>query len=266
MLYSCSICSNTGLVCFSDSVYANTSCVGCVPVGGWEDSHRNGVQFAQDASAHPFTPRHGWNSSISAGKISLQKSSVWIILFRIVHACCGKRQTFGTEALRLCCMNPIFPFSLSYPSLSLGLAWCVACRPFSGDRWCSLHKQILFWAVGPNYVSALPRRSLEDPGYGGYVLSKDLCFLFSAGPIAPWYLKGNHFESAVITMLFSLISVLLCSGTSVHERPCSRTVRFTNKFSEQKPSRMTNGVSDYEHASWQQRQAESIGAGVSVAG
>jgi hypothetical protein len=29
---------------------------------------------------------------------------------------------------------------------------------------------------------------------------------------------------------------------------------------------MTNGVSDYEHASWQQRQAESIGAGVSVAG
>jgi hypothetical protein len=56
------------------------------------------------------------------------------------------------------------------------------------------------------------------------------------------------------------------SGTSVHERPCSRTIRFTNNFSEQKPSRMTNGVSDYEHASWQQRQAESIGAGVSVAG
>jgi hypothetical protein len=33
-----------------------------------------------------------------------------------------------------------------------------------------------------------------------------------------------------------------------------------------KTSRITNGVSDYEHASWQQRQAESIGAGVSVAG
>jgi hypothetical protein len=33
-----------------------------------------------------------------------------------------------------------------------------------------------------------------------------------------------------------------------------------------KTSRMTNGVSDYEHASWQQRQAESIGAGVLVAG
>jgi hypothetical protein len=33
-----------------------------------------------------------------------------------------------------------------------------------------------------------------------------------------------------------------------------------------KKSWMTNGVSDYEHAHWQQRQAESIGAGVSVAG
>jgi hypothetical protein len=41
---------------------------------------------------------------------------------------------------------------------------------------------------------------------------------------------------------------------------------FTNKFSEQKTSRMTNSVSDYEHASRQQRQAESIGARVSVAG
>jgi hypothetical protein len=49
----------------------------------------------------------------------------------------------------------------------------------------------------------------------------------------------------------------LYSGTSVHERPCSRTIRFTNKFSEQK------NVSDYEHASWQQRQAEGISAGVS---
>jgi hypothetical protein len=47
------------------------------------------------------------------------------------------------------------------------------------------------------------------------------------------------------------------TGTSVHERPCSRTIRFTNKFSEQTPSRMTNGVSDYEHASWQQRLATS---------
>jgi hypothetical protein len=43
----------------------------------------------------------------------------------------------------------------------------------------------------------------------------------------------------------------------------SQTPQFTNKFSEQKTSRMTNGFSDYKHASWQQRQAESISAGVS---
>jgi hypothetical protein len=47
--------------------------------------------------------------------------------------------------------------------------------------------------------------------------------------------------------------------------------RFTNasvheQIFRSKMSRMTNGVSDYEHASWQQRQAESIGAGVSVVG
>jgi hypothetical protein len=59
------------------------------------------------------------------------------------------------------------------------------------------------------------------------------------------------------------IHLCIYSGASVHERPCSRTIRFTNKFSEQKTSRMTNGFSDYEHANWQQRQAESISAGVS---
>jgi hypothetical protein len=51
----------------------------------------------------------------------------------------------------------------------------------------------------------------------------------------------------------------------------SRTPLFTNNSVHEqifraKKSRMTNGVSDYEHASRQQRQAESIGAGVSVAG
>jgi hypothetical protein len=61
------------------------------------------------------------------------------------------------------------------------------------------------------------------------------------------------------------------SGTSVHEQFGSRTIRFTNNSVHEqifraKTSRMTNDVSDYEHASWQQRQAESIGAGVSVAG
>jgi hypothetical protein len=44
--------------------------------------------------------------------------------------------------------------------------------------------------------------------------------------------------------------------------------RFTNapvheQIFRTKTSRMTNGFLDYEHASWQQRQAESISAGVS---
>jgi hypothetical protein len=54
--------------------------------------------------------------------------------------------------------------------------------------------------------------------------------------------------------------------TYIHTHIYTVEPRFTNKFSEQKPSRMTNGVSDYEHESWQERQAESIAAGVSVAG
>jgi hypothetical protein len=52
---------------------------------------------------------------------------------------------------------------------------------------------------------------------------------------------------------------------------CPVEPRFTNapvyeQIFRAKTSRMTNGVSDYEHASWQQRQAESIGAEMSVAG
>jgi hypothetical protein len=52
-------------------------------------------------------------------------------------------------------------------------------------------------------------------------------------------------------------SLTLYSGTSVYERLSSRKNRFTNKFSEQKPSRMTNGVSSNEHASQQQRLSTS---------
>jgi hypothetical protein len=58
------------------------------------------------------------------------------------------------------------------------------------------------------------------------------------------------------------IYVYIYSGASVPEHPCSRTIQLRDKFSEQKMSRMTNGVSDYEHAGWQQWQAESISAGV----
>jgi hypothetical protein len=72
---------------------------------------------------------------------------------------------------------------------------------------------------------------------------------------AVWNLKPERWGSPLFKDKYS--------GASVHERPCPWTIRFTNKFSEQKTSRMTNGFSDYEHASWQQRQAESISAGVS---
>jgi hypothetical protein len=61
----------------------------------------------------------------------------------------------------------------------------------------------------------------------------------------------------VLLYMLALYMYFEYSGTSVHERPCSRTIRFTNKFSDQKTSRMTNGVSDYEHASYQQRLATS---------
>jgi hypothetical protein len=47
------------------------------------------------------------------------------------------------------------------------------------------------------------------------------------------------------------------SETSVHERLSSRTNQFTNKYSEQKTSRVTNGVSSNKHASRQQRLATS---------
>jgi hypothetical protein len=43
------------------------------------------------------------------------------------------------------------------------------------------------------------------------------------------------------------------TNAPVHEQFGSWTIRFTIKFSEQKTPRMANGVSDYEHAIWQQR-------------
>jgi hypothetical protein len=117
------------------------------------------------------------------------------------------------------------------------------------------------WAHLSSYtVGKRPGRGVDD------VKQIELYLYSPSGPSWPilgWTLPAA-FPRHTLCMIYS--------GTSVHERPCSRTIRFTNKFSDQKRlgwqtvSRMTNGVSDYEHASWQQRQAESIGAGVSVAG
>jgi hypothetical protein len=45
--------------------------------------------------------------------------------------------------------------------------------------------------------------------------------------------------------------------TSVHERLGSRTIRFKNKFSEHKASRMSYCASSYEHANRQHRGAIS---------
>jgi len=58
----------------------------------------------------------------------------------------------------------------------------------------------------------------------------------------------------VVSSFFILWTVIVLhtySQTSVHERLGSRTVRFTNKFSEHKASRMAYCVSSYEHASRQ---------------
>jgi hypothetical protein len=79
----------------------------------------------------------------------------------------------------------------------------------------------------------------------------------NASVVRAWLLCNILIGGKIIKELPGLVG----GGTPYTVEP-----RFTNKFSEQKPSRMTNGVSDYEHASWQQRQAESISAGVSVAG
>jgi hypothetical protein len=54
------------------------------------------------------------------------------------------------------------------------------------------------------------------------------------------------------------------TNAPVHEQFGSRTPLFTNNSVHEQifrvnTSRMTNGVSDYEHASWQQRQAGKSG-------
>jgi hypothetical protein len=71
--------------------------------------------------------------------------------------------------------------------------------------------------------------------------------------VKPWIIPNTIYKCNTVGHRFTNIPV--------HEQFGSRT-----HFSEQKASRMTKGFSDYEHASWQQRQADSISAGVSVAG
>jgi hypothetical protein len=71
-------------------------------------------------------------------------------------------------------------------------------------------------------------------------------------------LKRGSVAARSLRLLISMHpGARIYSGTSVHERLSSRTNRFMNKFSEQKTSRVTNGVSRNEHASRQQRLATS---------
>ena len=97
-------------------------------------------------------------------------------------------------------------------------------------------------------------------------------FVFNFSSTAKSAFKFRHI-CVLITLLIRRISSALCilkyrirnvgfmthstkyfhiySQASVHERLGSRTIRFTNRFSERKASRMTYCVSSYEHASRQ---------------
>jgi len=55
-----------------------------------------------------------------------------------------------------------------------------------------------------------------------------------------------------------LLILKMYSQTLVHERLGSWTVRFTNKFSEHKASRMTYCVSSFEHANRQNIDKKQI--------
>jgi hypothetical protein len=57
----------------------------------------------------------------------------------------------------------------------------------------------------------------------------------------------KHNYIAFLISNFRRVLNLVYSGASVYEGPCLRTIRFPNKFSEQKTPRVTNGVSDNEH-------------------
>ena len=81
-----------------------------------------------------------------------------------------------------------------------------------------------------------------------------LCQLF----LSPQLVHNDTTKSLILSyehcspgVTQSLTPSALYSQTSVHERLGSRTIRFTNKFSERKASRMTYCVSSYEHASRQ---------------
>ena len=66
-----------------------------------------------------------------------------------------------------------------------------------------------------------------------------------------FHAKKKLINSFIVINQLDAQLFFLYSQTSVHERLGSRTIRFTNKFSQHKASRMTYCVSSYEHASRQ---------------
>jgi len=80
--------------------------------------------------------------------------------------------------------------------------------------------------------------------------------------ISTWlYHQERHFKNSALWLENYICVFCLdlgknsdCIQTSVHELLGSWTIRFTNKFSEHKASRMTHCVSSYEHASRQKRK------------
>jgi hypothetical protein len=87
----------------------------------------------------------------------------------------------------------------------------------------------------------------------------DRAFLLSALERRIWtwvIFTDSSVRTAQETHFFSIIRAthwMIYSKTSVHERLGSWTIRFTNKFSENKASRMAYCVSSYVHASCQHR-------------
>jgi hypothetical protein len=97
---------------------------------------------------------------------------------------------FGTIAKRLRCMDPTSPFT-PFKDRSQGRygplldnLWYGRCA-YSGillGSMVQLTSTKSVWALGQNYVSALPRRTQEDPAYERILIEQRSVFsLFCAG-------------------------------------------------------------------------------------
>jgi hypothetical protein len=104
-------------------------------------------------------------------------------------------------------------------------------REGGGGNLCTAFRNdLLFGGVTTLILCSMPltpfrgknKWTLSGPGLPGAQ-----CVLFRC--MVNW---NRGFES--LSGNFFMLSFCVYGGTSVHERPCSRTIRFTNKFFEQK--------------------------------